>query len=439
MTPEQKSLIKPSEVISIPDDKNPNKINKVLVLGVANPSLEFHNPGMVKSLNVIDKIDKKDTEMQEKDMKETYKVLNEQVQAFKKDAPQGGVILESHTGKTMSKIIAKNVPGINLILNAHDHIDDEETVTNPDGSKTLIVSLGANNDKANGIHMLFDDNGAVSVTSKTYYKKKDNEVSPDNPFKVMYDQLFVQDSKPLFNVKVNQANGAAAPKELSSEDIRYNPDNPISNCVADTVLEQIKKTNPDVQAFGVLSCTIRGSLPVGPVSNLQLMDLFSGCSTPLSVVHAANLSGADIANMIVENVRDNLINKERNPLIIWSGIKFDKEAMAKVEKEKPPLGAHGKALGKVFPKWFTPFITDPYIPYIKIKNEKGEYEPLNKNKIYKIATTADNFNVPNLRFAVAKKNSFKPLPGNNTLYDLFLSDVKAHNNQLEINLKDKSK
>lgn len=109
-----------SKIYEIPDDKNPEIINKVLVLGATIPREKFNSKRMSGTV-FYDLLDKSDSEVEKEDFTKTYSVLKYIVKDFKEKNPDGTVILLSHLGNKISSAIAEEIPDINLILNAHDH------------------------------------------------------------------------------------------------------------------------------------------------------------------------------------------------------------------------------------------------------------------------------------------------------------------------------
>lgn len=74
------------------------------------------------------------------------------------------IILLSHLGLALDKIVAANVPGINVIVGGHDHyiLYSPVKVTNPSGKTTLIVQAGSNYLYIGKLKLLVD-NGNVTL------------------------------------------------------------------------------------------------------------------------------------------------------------------------------------------------------------------------------------------------------------------------------------
>ncbi|EKE04606.1 MAG: hypothetical protein ACD_20C00042G0015 [uncultured bacterium] len=399
LSPEERKKIKQYTVLEVPDDKDPNKVHKALILGVTMMGADFYTPGLVKGIDITDRIDQKDINIKEENLKQTYKTLNSLISEFKNENPQGAVMILSHTGNKISEMIAKNVPNINIMLNGHDHVDQENVIKHPNGKETHIISLWENNKKFNSVKFHFDDNGNLDNKNElsTPFYTKDAPELKDNPFDKLYKNGFKQDSKPILEI--------SAPKgvsELSLTNVR-SENSLLANFVTDGILAGLKKHKPDTQVFGVLSATLRQGLPVGnKTTNIDLLNLLNGCIEDFSVVHTGKITGSELAEMITENVKDNIKDRNRNPIIQWSCIKVDEPELINTVNS-----------GKIDPQT------------IQIKNEKGVYEPINMQQKYNVAVPKELFVVPNVKTAVRIQDKFT---STNLTMDSLLREYLKDNN-----------
>lgn len=345
-------------IYSVQDDTIPNKHHKILMLGLTVPNLDFHIPKhLTKNISVLDSCNKSDSKLCENDLPQTYERLQNIIKKFKKSNPNGAVILKSHTGEKISSNIAQKIPGIDLILNAHDHTNNQFMVNN-----VPIISHGKDNQFFNSIKMFFDDNGVLSINEIERFYSKNTVVSQDNPIGKLLQKTLKQDLEPLLKIK------AADRKitELTTDGIRYEH-NLLANYVTDTVYEKLNKTFPNLNAAGIISSTFRGRLQHG-ANNLDIMRVLDGSIESLSEMFYTKIEGDDLIKILTQNVKANIENPDRNTIIQWSGIIIDKNKLAKGVVENSQI-----QINKSFK--------------IKCKTAEGKenYQSINPEQIYQIA------------------------------------------------------
>jgi len=420
LTPKEKEKIKQVEVLELPDDKNPNLVNKILVLGITQAGVDFYNPGLVNNLAIIDRTKKKDAQMKEEDFKTTYSVLNKIVSDFKEKNPNSVVMVMSHTGTPVSKMIARNVADIDVIFNGHDH-KDEDSVE----GKTHIISTGADSKKVDAVSIHFDDNGkwdGVSTTNKFY--TKDSEPQPNNPLRPLLENFFSKDKQPIVQIAC-----PLAATELSQH--RKNPDgsikvkdavrvenNLLANFVNDGILSTIRTVEPDIQIWGCASSAFRQDLPVNKegVNNFQLMNLLSGQTDSLSKIFTGDMNGSEVVEMVTENMRDHAKAPTRNTMVQWSGIQVNKSGYMEAVKDDT--------------------INDPAVTsqFVKIKDKDGKYQSINPNATYKVALPNYFFIRPKLPIIQNKIPArFSPVVRDNevlTMKDAFRDYLKINHDKV---------
>lgn len=407
LPPLEKSKIQKARVLEIPDDKNSNLTHKALILGVTVVGVDFYNPGIVKGIDVIDRTQKKDSKIHSRDLHKTYDELNMVVQDFKKANPKGAVIIMSHTGEKISRFLAENVNDIDIIYNGHDHKDTQTVIDHSDGKQTHILSLGDDNKFFNATHLSFDDDGNFTVKYKNIKTEKYSE-SHNNAIGRLIRESFAQDQKPYFEIEGEDG-------DLSQKNIRKD-NNQLANLVTDGIMSSIRKYDPDVQVFGLASSAFRQDLNIGKKgnNNLVLRNLLSGQTDDLSVVHVASVKGSDLVSMVVENIEDHKKDMERNTIVQWSGVQINKTGIIdtiEAGQAKQP---------------------ENLVPYINIKNQDGEYEPINPEQTYKTAIPNYFFKRPKLPTAQKLEGDFVSM--NKTLDELFREHLK--DNKLKVALPD---
>ena len=366
LEPEARAKFTQSTVLEVPDDKNPDKVHKMLVLGMICPNMDYYCNGLINDLDILDRNRKKEVKLEEGDLKETYKQFNEEIAKFKEENPDSPVMLLNHAGQRVVQMLCNNCD-IDLVLNGHDHKDEtSEFVSAATGKKTLVCSLSENAKLMDAVNVHFDDDGKFSFNSKTLYVQLQNQ---DAEFKAKFDEIFAEDTKGMVEII-----DPAGSDRLKVDNIRF-ADNPLAKLVTDTILTDVRTTEPDTQLFMMNTSAFRSELQVdkeNPVTNMQLMDLMSGLIEKEGKIRVGNFNGETITKMIYQNVLENNENKTRNVLMGWSGLQFDRGNIIKLQNE---------GISDV----------NEVAKYIKIMNNNGEYEPINLTGTYKTAVTQKLF------------------------------------------------
>lgn len=364
-SPELKKLMNDTEgkivkslVYDVQDDKDPNLKHKVLFVGVTIPSMKFYNPGLLQDLKFFDDCNKKDANLTESDLQKTFNAVKEEVDKFKEENPKGAVVLLSHTGAPISKMIRDYVPQINVVLNGHDH----KNLTSLKG-KTNINSLGKDNEIIKSLNLRFNDDGDLeTIDMNTFFSKttvRDNLYA--NPLQKFLLESFSEDMKPLVSLK----DIAGKPAELDyGESIRYQ-NSYLANYLTSAVKRSVRDICEDKNVIvGIQSSIIRGGLKDGS-NNLDIMKVFDGVSEDLSNVQIGILRGSELVGLIVENIQGNLKAPKRNTIIQWSDIQVNRTLISKI--------LDGKSNKK---------LEDA----IKVRSEaNNDFEPIDLNKKYQVA------------------------------------------------------
>lgn len=346
-----------SRVFSVPDDKDPNLEHKVLFIGATIPSMKFYNPGLLDDLTFFDDCNKKDAKLKREDLNGTIEAIREQVEAFREENPKGAVVLMSHMGNPISKMVRDDVPGIDVILNGHDH----KNLSSMKGSVN-IDSLGKDNEIIKAFNLRFDDDGNLEKDVNTYFTKTTSTVDIDeNPVQQFSRDALSEDLKPL--VSLTDVSGEKADLPYS-EGIRYE-NSYLANWLTSAVKRTVRKmTNDDDVIVGIQSSIIRGGLKDGS-NNLNVMKIFDGVSEDLSNVRVGRVKGDELVGLITENVQSNLKAPTRNTIIQWSDIQINRTLIGEITEGKSKKD---------------------FADAVKVRNEvTNEFEPIDLEKDYKIA------------------------------------------------------
>ena len=354
---EKNSNIVTKQIFEIPDDKNPELMHKVLFIGATIPSMKFYNPGLLEDLKFFDDCNKKDANLKREDLQKTIAAIRKEVDTFKAENPKGAVVLLSHMGNTISKMVRDDVEGIDVILNGHDH-KNLITVKN----STNIDSLGKDNEIIQALNLKFDDDGYLEKDINTYYTKNTSKVDLEkNPLQVFSRKILSEDLKPLVSLTDISGNKVELPY---SEDIRYK-NSYLANWLTSAVKRPLRELcNDDEVIVGVQSSIIRGGLKDGS-NNLDIMKVFDGVSEDLSNIRIGEITGEELVGLIVENIEGNLKAPKRSTIIQWSDIQVNRTLIGDILANKSKKS---------------------FADAVKVRNEfTNEFEPINLEKGYKIA------------------------------------------------------
>lgn len=395
LSPLADNLIRENERVStykiydIPDNKNPNINNKLLVLGVTIPSMNYYNPGLLEKTKFYDNSNKNDASLEEKDLRKTIRVVKFNVNNFKEKYPDGAVVVMSHTGNKISSLLAEKIPDIDLILNGHDHKEFEILK-----GKTQILSHGQNNKFIRATQIKFDDDGKLSeIRSRKYETEKYDPIArKDEQLQRFVNVNISKDLVPLVHFKDKKGNSA----ELVLDDsIRYS-NNVLANYVTSAIKRSARVEYPDIDAVGIPSTIFRSGLKSNErrstFNNIDLMKMFDGVSENLSNVRVGKVTGAELHALILENTKNNLKSKTRNAMIQWSDIQVNRSEIKDI--------VNGKS-------------DKSYWDTIKIKNkQKRKFEPLKPNKEYTILMS-DKYllkETPNIKEPAKIRDKFEKIP-----------------------------
>lgn len=376
-------------ILDIEDSKNSNRTNKVLVLGVTIPSMNYYNPGLLKKTRLYDNSNKNDASLEEWDLRKTIRIIKHSVTDFKQKNPDGAVVVMAHTGNKISKLLAERVPEINLILNGHDHKEFEIIKGN-----TFILSHGQGSKFMRSVQLKFDDNGKLSeIKSRKYETEKYDKIArKDKKLQGFLNVNVEKDLKPLVYFKDDSGN----PEELVLDDsIRYS-NNVLANYITSAIKRAIRLDYPDIDAVGIPSTIFRNGLKSNEkrstFNNLDLMKMFDGVSENLSNVRIGRVNGEELFSLVLENTLNNLKSKTRNAMIQWSDIQVNRTLIKDIQNGNSDLD---------------------YKDAIKIRNQKTRtFEPIDFNKEYTILMS-DKYlikNTPNIKVPSRIKDKFEQTP-----------------------------
>lgn len=374
-----------SKIYELSDSKIPNKKNKVLVLGMTIPSMDYYNPNLMQQTEFYNNSNKNDALLHEIDLKKTLKHVKNQVAEFKRKNPKGAVILLSHMGNKISKMIAKVAPQINLILNGHDHKEFETLV-----GSTLILSHGQNSTFFRGSQFTIEDDGSVSIQTKRFDTEKYEQIArKDHKLQQFVGINIQKDLEPL----VKFVHPGATPEELVLDDsIRY-ANNLLANYFTTSMKSIAERYYPDLDLLALPSTIVRNGLKSNEkrttLNNMDFMKIFDGVNENQIKLQIGSVQGYLLYEMILENVLNNLKSRTRNALVQWSDIQINRTLIKSLKDDL-----------------FNPELKEA----IKIRNKNtGKFEEIDFNKEYKILIS-DKYllkETENIKVPAKIKNEFE--------------------------------
>ena len=193
-------------------------------------------------------------------IKETEEALKKEVEKLEK---QGVNIIKlvSHVGKDAAVAIAKNVGGIDVINDGHSHdtfdglVQGQNLFKSPRGEWVIITQAGKNGHSYGELDVVYDKYGRI-IKAKNELKSLDDK--PEN-----------------LAVKTMEDISLGAPEEIGviAQEVKSKPEtvleeSPISAFLSDAYL---KYSDADLVLNNMGG--IRASLPAGPVTDRDVMDL----------------------------------------------------------------------------------------------------------------------------------------------------------------------
>lgn len=361
---DEKGNIVTQQVISIPDDKNEERVkkgeeelyHKLLVLGVTIPSIPYYNPTLHPDTHFLDETDKKDVKLTQKDLSKTLETINKSVKDFKKDNPKGAVIVMSHTGNGISNMIRNAAPDVNFIFNGHDH----ENLVRHIG-KTSIQSLGQNNEQIKMFKLFFDDfskdedgnvtGGELKVIDKSsaYSTKYANDTRlNDTVMQEWVNENLAKDDDAQ-NYPAMFYN-CPDPKYADYKTLKYDEhqvralNSPLANFLTSSIASEIRMLDDvygdDISTVALQSSTIRSGVHE-KMSNMDVIRIFNGLGESLSTMAVGEVSGRELSGIIAENVFSNL-ESDRNTMLQWSDVQINKDMLKDIKEgksDKDPIEA----------------------------------------------------------------------------------------------------
>lgn len=302
-----------SKVVEIEDDKDPNLVHKALFLGIVPTNMSYYNKKL-QGVEFSDNVFKPQLQLTDDDAERTFSEIQSQIEQFKKQNPNGAVIILDHLGGVLQERLLREKLDINVILSGHEHLDFEKY----QGS-TLITKLFQNFRKFQNIKINFDDNGKIeNIKSRAYYPQTNHKPNEMDKF---YQRVFKNDLETTFKIPAQEGL-----EELSLKGVKYQ-NSPLANFIVDVLLLRTKKQMPDTDFFALNASAIRGPLiteNIGAINNTNLLLTLNGIKEDDAEIVISEITGEELLEVILENLLTNKQNPDRNPLTHYGNLKINK-------------------------------------------------------------------------------------------------------------------
>lgn len=240
-----------------------------------------------------------------KDLPETMKLLNEEVQKLKSQGINKIVVL-SHSGNKNDKLIAQEIPDIDIIFGAHTHElihgikEGENLFFSKNGEPVVITQAGKDGENMGVLNVDFDENGVI--------KKVQNNIINTREFN---RPLFIKDSvediigKPEVIGRIK----AAVPPPAQ----RLIENNPHANIITDAMRSEL---GTDISILN--AGNIRGSFSEGPIDTRLISDI-----TPFEdKMMIIQLTEKQIVDAVKVGLKSLKASTHKPGILLVSGLKY---------------------------------------------------------------------------------------------------------------------
>lgn len=230
------------------------------------------------------------------------------------------VILLSHLGKNLDKVVAQNVPGIDLIVGGHDH----NSMESGDVSAGVpIVQAGAFYRSIGQVHLIVEDDVVKLLDARVDALDESVEEDPAISAAVATLVAGIEESYgPMYSEAVAQANDDCLEEAVDLFQPGYH-DTPLGNLVTDAFRE-FGKTDVAIQPGGSMAQPLYGGPLVGSDVFRSIGYGFNADNGLGYRMVTCTVSGADIMKGLEYGLSTIDVNDEF--LIQCSGMKYTYDA-----------------------------------------------------------------------------------------------------------------
>lgn len=302
------------KIVEVEDDKNPDLKHKLMFLGIMPINLQMYQR-QLDGVSLVDLNDKPLAYVKEEDYRETLEVCKQKISDFKKENPEGLVILLCHAGADFADNLAREAD-IDLAFDGHEHKIKTRIV-----NRTPIIPLSQNFQKIANARIKINDDGKVDVIRLSEFNPSFN--TRQGPLYKLYSTILAKDIEKKYAIKADNPNVDI----LDVKGIREG-NNFLANFVTDAVLSELKKEDPEIDIFALNASAIRHSLEVSDsasISSFDIMNVLSGIKEDDAKIMTSVISGNQLVMMVVDNLLFNKNKPQKNPIIHYSGLVLYRE------------------------------------------------------------------------------------------------------------------
>ncbi len=316
-TKEKNKLIE-QYILNVDDDKNSEIKHQVLFLGISPVNLLFYQKNL-SGIKMSNNMLKPQAKVKKEDYGKTLEECKQRINKFKESNPNGIVVLMSHTGVDFADNLAKEAK-VDIVFDGHEH-KDKMRVSNG----TPIVPLSMNFKKIVNAKLMIDDNGKLNnIQIKEIYPDKNNMTGV---LAEIHKNMFKKDMNEIYTI---QSSGGKI-NTLGLENIREG-NNHLANFVTDSILDELRQKDKDIDFFALNASAIRHPLKIGDkpcISPFDVMNVLVGIKEEDGKIMTTELNGEDIVYIVLDNILFNKEMPKKNPIIHYSGLNIDKTEMIK--------------------------------------------------------------------------------------------------------------
>jgi 5'-nucleotidase len=251
------------------------------------------------------------------------------------------IILLSHLGVDLDKLIASNIPGINVIVGGHDHYMYEEpiTMTDPDGGTTWIVQARSNYMYAGEMKLVVDNTNVQLLSYQLI--PIDNNIPQEPTIQGMVDGMIAEIESTYGIPFYTQPFGSASSffeeeaKDLLTVGVH---DTPAGNLVADA-FRSYTSTDIAMQAGGSIALPLwEGTFTLGDLFRVNGYGFNLTNSLGFQLV-TFDLTGMDILTGLTFGLSEIEINDEF--LLQASGMEYTYDGTKPAEERLVSVKING--------------------------------------------------------------------------------------------------
>ncbi|MGL4820534.1 MAG: bifunctional metallophosphatase/5'-nucleotidase [Bacilli bacterium] len=275
------------------------------------------------------------------------------------------IVALTHVGFTEDERLAKEVPGIDVIVGGHSHTKvDKPLVVDHNGDRTVIVQAFEKSKFVGELNVNFDALGVVTAATGTLHEVEKFTVSKDAAGKEVRTYTFAEDptvrayldskSEKIKELRAQVVAETQVKLDGERADVRTKETN-LGNLYADAVLYAAQKAKPEVQIAVQNGGGIRASVEKGPITMGDVLTVM-----PFGNLNVAiQVSGAELKEALEVSVSK--YPEQSGGFLQVAGMRYSFDP-------KQPVGSR--------------------VTKIEVREKDGSYKAADPKKLYWLATNS---------------------------------------------------